>query len=217
MQRCKSAIDSHIVRPDLPGWRSRKDDRMRRSKVEAAETRKKIIETAAELFRRDGIHATGLADIMTAAGLTHGGFYRHFDSKDQLVAEAFDAGFESLFDVAKAVTRKQTGKHPIKAIADNYLAAKHRDDPAGGCPFAGMGSELARADDATRAAATDGFLELVDVIVAQMPRKKPEIAKSDAIFMVSAMTGALIMSRIVNDAKLSASILQAAKDRLAGI
>lgn len=190
---------------------------MRKSKVETAETRKKIIETAARLFQRDGIQATGLADIMAAAGLTHGGFYRHFDSKDQLVAEAFGAGFESLSGAVEAVTRNETGKCAIKAIVESYLAAKHRDDAGAGCPYASLGSELARADDATRAAASKGFVELVDAIVAHMPRKKPENARADALFIISAMTGALIMSRAVNDAKLSASILQAARERLTDI
>jgi TetR/AcrR family transcriptional regulator, transcriptional repressor for nem operon len=190
---------------------------MKKSKLETAETRKKIVETASRLFRRDGIHATGLSDVMTAAGLTHGGFYRHFDSKDQLVADAVGAGFDSLSKVIDAVTRNETGQRAVKAIAENYLSTKHRDDAASGCPFAGMGEELARADDETRSVTSKAFVEFVDAIATQMPRKKPEVATSDAIFMASAMIGALTMSRIVNDAKLSASILRAAKEHLADI
>jgi TetR/AcrR family transcriptional regulator, transcriptional repressor for nem operon len=188
---------------------------VKKSRLETAETRKKIVETASRLFRRDGIHATGLAEIMTEAGLTHGGFYRHFESKDQLVAEAVGAGCESLSEVIDAVTKGETGKRAVKAIIENYLGTKHRDGAANGCAFASMACELARADDTTRSVTSEAFVALVDAIAAHMPRKKPEVATSDAIFMVSAMIGALTMSRVVNDAKLSASILHAAKEHLA--
>lgn len=190
---------------------------MKKSKVETAETRKTIVETASNLFRRDGIHATGLADVMGAAGLTHGGFYRHFNSKDELVAEAFGAGFASLLGIVHSVALAGSGEHGVKAIVENYLTKKHRDDAADGCPFAGMGIELARADDRTRAAVSEGFVKLVDAIAREMPRKGSEIAKLDAIFVTSAMIGALTMSRVVNDAKLSTSILRAVRDNLADI
>ncbi len=104
-----------------------------------------------------------------------------------------------------------------KAIAEFYLATQHRNDPASGCQFAAMGSELVRADPETRAAASEGFIKLVDVIAKQMRRKKPEAAMSDAIFMLSAMVGAVTMSRMVDDPELSHSILQNAKDHLSNI
>jgi TetR/AcrR family transcriptional repressor of nem operon len=188
---------------------------MRKSKVETEETRNKIVETASRQFRRNGIHATGLADVMTAAGLTHGGFYRHFQSKDQLVAEACASGMASLVAVVEAAGSKKNGKKAIEAIIDNYLAAKHRDDPASGCAYAAVGSELARADAKTRTVATEWLLKLVEAIAKPMHREKSDIAKSDAIFVLSAMLGAITLSRIVTDPKLATSILRDVRNRLA--
>lgn len=190
---------------------------MKKSKAETAETRQKIVETASRLFRDDGIHATGLADVMTAAGLTHGGFYRHFDSKDQLVAEAFCSGSDALYDTVEAVIGTKTGPRALKAVVDNYLDEDHKDNPGSGCAFASMGIELARADEETRAAVSRAFVRLADAIAKHMPDKKPQAAQSDALFMLSAMIGALTMARAVNDPKLSATILRAAKTHLTDI
>lgn len=186
---------------------------MKKSKVETAETRRRIIGTAAREFRRNGIHATGLADVMAAAGLTHGGFYRHFESKDQLVAEACSAGMESSVETAEAAARRGG----FEAIVDKYLALAHRDDRCDGCPLPGLGSELARADDETRAAVSAGFLKLAEVLAKQIRRRKPEVAKSDALFALSAMVGAVTLSRIVADPDLSAAILRDTKRHLASV
>ena len=190
---------------------------MKKSKVETAKTRRRIVETAAREFRRNGINATGLADVMAAAGLTHGGFYRHFESKDQLVGEACAAGLEFVVESAEAAARVCDGKRGFEAIVDNYLALAHRNDRCDGCPLAGLGSELARADDETRAAASAGFLALVDVLAKQIRRRKPEVAKSDALFALSAMVGAVTLSRIVADSDLSAAILRDTKRHLASV
>src|SRR5713101_1351734 len=125
---------------------------MRKSKQEAAETRQRIVKAAAAEFRQNGIGGTGLCELMAAAGLTHGGFYRHFDSKDQLVAEACAAGMEA--EVGGAAACPSFGKGGVREIAASYLSTDHRDNPSGGCLLAGLGSELARSDDKTRAAAT---------------------------------------------------------------
>src|ERR1043166_4571234 len=136
---------------------------MKKSKIETAETRRRIVKAAAAEFRRNGIHATGLCDLMAAAGLTHGGFYRHFDSKDQLVAEACAVGMEAGVGAAC----HGLGKSGLKEIAASYLSTAHRDNPSEGCLLAGLGSELARSGDETRAKATAGILKLVDVIASE--------------------------------------------------
>src|SRR5262245_57866054 len=110
---------------------------MRKSKLEAAETRRRIIRTAAAEFRRKGIRSTGLSDVMATAGLTHGGFYRHFASKDQLVAEACAAAMASLDETAAASACRGAGKQGLAALLTNYLSTGHRDNVADGCPFAG--------------------------------------------------------------------------------
>jgi TetR/AcrR family transcriptional regulator, transcriptional repressor for nem operon len=190
---------------------------MRKSKLEAAETRRRIVTTAAAEFRRKGIRSTGLSDVMATAGLTHGGFYRHFRSKDQLVAEACAAAMQSLDETAQAWARRGAGKKALAAILTSYLSANHRDDLADGCPLAGLGSELARSDNKTRAAATAGFLKVVDVLAKQYRQTNPKGAKTRALMAAATMVGAVTMSRIVTDAKLSAAILQSAKRHLVRI
>jgi TetR/AcrR family transcriptional regulator, transcriptional repressor for nem operon len=189
---------------------------MKKSKLEAAETRRRIVRTASVEFRRNGINGTGLSDLMAAAGLTHGGFYRHFGSKDQLVAEACAAAMASVLETTKAAAAHRTANNSgLQAIAESYLSTDHRDNQSEGCPLAGLGSELARGDDSARAAATAGFLKLVDVVAGQYGRTKPDVAKARALVALSAMIGAVTMSRIVTDPELSVAILEQTKKHLA--
>jgi TetR/AcrR family transcriptional repressor of nem operon len=179
---------------------------MRKSREEAARTRERIVTAAAGEFRKHGIVATGLNDLMKAAGLTHGGFYKHFESKDQLIEEACGEAVKALIEkMSVAGTR---------AVAA-YLSTGHRDNPAEGCPLAAIGSELARGDENTRAVATDGFLKLVEIVADQFGEIPPEAARRRALVAVSTMIGALTMSRIVTDPDLSGEILRSAEESLA--
>lgn len=182
---------------------------MRKSKDEAALTRKRIVTAAAAEFRKSGIVATGLNDLMKAAGLTHGGFYKHFESKDQLVAEACAEAVEAL--IAK-VTIAGSGRPGMAAAT--YLSTDHRDNPSEGCPLAAIGSELSRCDEKTRDLATIGFLKVVDIMAAQFGTAKTAEARRKALIAVSSMIGALTMSRIVTDPELSAEILREVKKNL---
>jgi TetR/AcrR family transcriptional repressor of nem operon len=187
---------------------------MRKSKAETTKTRRRIVETAAEEFCRNGIDATGLNEVMEAAGLTRGGFYRHFKSKDQLVAEACATGMDTLVEAGNVIASDGGDKDAIEALAARYLSTRHRDDPSGGCPLAALGSELARADEETRAATTAGIVELIETIADQSPGVKPEIAKARALAALSAMVGAVTLARIVTDPTLSKAILRHTKKYL---
>ena len=187
---------------------------MRKSKKEAAVTRQRIIKAAAEEFRKNGIAGTGLSDLMAAAGLTHGGFYRHFDSKDQIVAEACTAAAESLVEQLAASASRKSPQHGLKAIVESYLSAAHRDEPADGCPVAALGSEIARSDERTRAAATQALLKFVEIIASQFGKTRPDVARRRALVAAATMIGALTMSRIVTDSELSAGILREAAKHL---
>jgi TetR/AcrR family transcriptional repressor of nem operon len=179
---------------------------MRKSREEAAQTRKRIVTAASEEFRKNGIVATGLNDLMRAAGLTHGGFYKHFESKDQLVAEA-------CAEAVKTAIVEGLGAATSEGAGAAYLSTGHRDNPASGCPLSAIGSELARSDEKTRAAATAGFLKLVEIMAgkSKLPRAT---ARRRALVAVSTMIGALTMSRIVTDPELSAEILKEAEKSL---
>ena len=133
---------------------------MRKSREEAAQTRRQIVEAASSEFRKNGIVATGLNDLMKAAGLTHGGFYKHFASKDQLVAEATVAALDSIIEELAA-------QPTVNSAVAAYLSTRHRDSPASGCPLAALGGELARSDKRARAAATAGFVRLVDILAGK--------------------------------------------------
>jgi TetR/AcrR family transcriptional regulator, transcriptional repressor for nem operon len=120
---------------------------MRRSREETAETRRNIVKTAGIRFRQNGICETGLADLMESAGLTHGGFYRHFDSKDQLISEASADAFAANAAEMEAAASTAKGRKVLEAIANAYLSPEHRKDRAHGCPLAALGSELAEVGE----------------------------------------------------------------------
>ena len=178
---------------------------MRKSREEAAQTRKRIVTAASGEFRKHGIVATGLNDLMSVAGLTHGGFYKHFESKDQLVAEAVET---AICEGLAAAASEKGG------AAAAYLSTGHRDNPATGCPLSAIGSELARSDEKTWAAATAGFLKFVEIMAGQFGKLPPATARRRALVAVSTMIGALTMSRIVTDPELSAEILKEAEKSL---
>ena len=187
---------------------------MRKSRAETAETRQRIVEVAAREFRANGIHATGLADVMAEAGLSHGGFYRHFESKDQLAAEACAAALTATIGSLEAAAEGTDGKESFKAIVDAYLSTAHRDTPATGCPLAGMGSELARAGEEAREAVARGCDELIDRLASRIAPRRKEAARAEAIFAVAAMIGAVTLSRIIAEPDASASVLHHVRKHL---
>jgi TetR/AcrR family transcriptional repressor of nem operon len=185
---------------------------MRKSKADTAKTREHIVETASKQFRRYGISDAGLARLMAAAGLTHGGFYRHFASKDQLVTEACHKALLSLTDGLDA---RIAGKSPNRALSlllEKYLSRTHRDQPATGCVLGALGSELARSDAATRDAATDGFLRLAGLIARQLKTLPPDEAHDRSLAIAAAMVGTITLSRIITDAPTSNALLRATKN-----
>ncbi|WP_395677592.1 TetR/AcrR family transcriptional regulator [Inquilinus sp.] len=187
---------------------------MRKSRKEAAETRERIVDTASAEFRRHGIDGTGLSGLMAAAGLTHGGFYRHFGSKDELVAETCVRAAEGLIAAIAAARADATDQRGLDAILADYLSAGHRDDPAKMCPFAALGGEIARGSDTVRGAATEGFGKLVDVIAAELDEPDPAVARGRALAALCTMVGAMTMSRMVSDPALSDEILRETRTQL---
>lgn len=184
---------------------------MRKSRQETAQTRQRIVEAASVEFRQKGIDGAGLADLMSAAGLTHGGFYKHFESKDQVIEESVSLAIQSLVDSAEAAAPGPQGR---KKIVADYLAANHRDDPGAGCPFVALGSELTRSAPNVREAATQGFAKLVEAMAARYDNLTPALARKKALVTLSTMIGAAMMARIVTDPKLSQSILLEARKHL---
>src|SRR5262245_42532383 len=148
---------------------------------------------------------------MSSAGLTHGGFYKHFQSKDQLISEATSAAIATTNKAMKAVGSERPGVGSLKKVVAKYLAADHRDDPGEGCPFAALGAELARCEEKTRDAATQGLRDYIGVLASHLDSLKPGEAKNRAMAIFATMVGALILARIANNEKLSQSILRNAQ------
>ena len=171
---------------------------MRVSKQTQSEHRAAILEQAGRLFRAHGLAGTGVAEITRAAGLTHGGFYGHFESKSALAAEACRTVLlESAAHWRRRVARaKARGADPIGAIIDGYLTERHRDTPEDGCALACLGPEIARADDALRVALDTGTVALLTVLEGEIAAARPDRPATDAALAVlSAMTGGLIVAR----------------------
>lgn len=185
---------------------------MKKSKAETAETRMRIVETAAKAFRTQGIEATGVAEIMVAAGLTHGAFYRHFSSKEELVAEAVASSLEQLILESERWAEQGAGAALRHAL--DYLSPASRDDLAQSCTFAATGSELVRAGDKTRHIASEAFKRNLDWLAPFMSAPRSDDRITAAISVLTNMIGALTMSRMVDDRALSDRILEVARERL---
>jgi TetR/AcrR family transcriptional repressor of nem operon len=190
----------------------RKSNSLRKSNKEAAQTRQAIVAAAADHIRRSGIAAASLADVMAAAGLTHGGFYRHFRNKEHLVAEALSAAG----DKTVAIISRTMSQGGVNAAVDSYLSAAQRDAPTPICPLAALGSEVARSGAGTKAAATEVLEKLLDTLADGRladGRSEPD-ARGDALVAVCTMVGAVTLARIVSGSPLSDEILDRAKDHL---
>jgi TetR/AcrR family transcriptional repressor of nem operon len=187
---------------------------MKKSKAETAKTRQRIVEVASEAIRSRGIEATGVAEIMAAAGLTHGGFYRHFESKEALVTEAIALSRKDF--VAGAVTAADQGAEAMLKHFQEYATTRHRDDLGSGCALAANGSEIVRADVKTRHLATEGFRSIVEKAAPFMHARDREGQTETAISVLTNMIGALTMSRMVDDPVLSEQILEITRKRIAG-
>jgi TetR/AcrR family transcriptional regulator, transcriptional repressor for nem operon len=188
---------------------------MRRSREEVERTHARIVERAAVLFRERGIDGIGLADLMQEAGLTHGGFYRHFPSKDELVAAACA---HALAESARRMRRRaeRDAGDPLAAVVNGFLSENHVADPGRGCAIAALGSDIFRCGDETREAFTEGVAELIAVIAALQPRGKLEARRERAMTTLASMLGAVIIARGVTDPALRQSLLEAMRRRLLG-
>jgi TetR/AcrR family transcriptional regulator, transcriptional repressor for nem operon len=180
---------------------------MRFEKGHKAATRQRIVEVASERFRKDGVAAVGIAGVMADAGLTHGGFYAHFGSKEDLVREAMVAAFEGAKN--RPQPELKPGESALERRIRSYLRPAHRDTPERGCAAAALVAEVARHDPATREAFTRELEGIVERIAAQLPDGMAEEArKSTAIGIFGVMLGALQLSRAVADPALSDAILE---------
>ena len=188
---------------------------MKVSREQVALNRERIVETAARLFREKGYDGIGVADLMKSAGLTHGGFYGHFASKEDLLAEA------AAHALKKSVERWEgyvaEGRDTaLEKIGEGYLTTKHRDHPGKGCSVTALGADVARLGPKARPAMTEGARGQLAVLERLMPGEDAAAQRKQALAKYASMIGAIVLSRAVDDEALSLEILNAVKDGLAG-
>ncbi|HLH89062.1 MAG TPA: TetR/AcrR family transcriptional regulator [Xanthobacteraceae bacterium] len=186
---------------------------MKVSREQAAANRERIIEAAGELFRRKGFAGIGVADIMKAADLTHGGFYGHFDSKDDLIAQASRRSMQRSAEAWRKIMARSSG-NALTELLTHYVSSRHRDDPAHGCAFAALGSDAARCGKPVRAAFAEGLAPLIDILTELVAGRTKAVRRRKAIAAMSELVGAIILSRAVDDGALSDEILDAARREL---
>ena len=172
-------------------------------------THERIVGAAARATRRSGYDGTGVADIMKEVGLTHGGFYAHFASRDAMLAEAADrAGAESV----AALTRVAAAARPreaLRALIRAYLSKEYVEGVETGCPVAALGSEMPRQAPKVRRAATRRIKQLIDLVARHSPDQGEPGASEHALVTVATMVGALVLARAVDDPKLSDALREA--------
>jgi TetR/AcrR family transcriptional repressor of nem operon len=175
------------------------------SQADKAASHERIVKAAAGRIRRDGVEGLGVADLMREAGLTHGGFYRHFGSRDDLVEEAVEAALAHGSRRAEAAARLG-GTEALATIIDVYLSPLHRDKPETGCAVAALPADIARSSPRARAAYTAQVRRYLDLFAGLEPTGDPD----DPYLILAALVGAIALARAVDDPVLSDEILEKA-------
>jgi TetR/AcrR family transcriptional repressor of nem operon len=190
---------------------------VRKSREEAVQTRRRIIEAASRRFRENGIAETGLNDLMKAAGLeTQGGFYKHFESKDDLVVETIEHSLAEILGRLEDSVKGIPPENTFAAMVSNYLSAKHRGNRGHSCPYSAMGTELGRMDGPDAKAAAEGLKKLIALVALQIKDVPPEQARRRATAAVSAMVGGLLLSRIADSTHWGNTILSETRKLILG-
>jgi TetR/AcrR family transcriptional repressor of nem operon len=177
----------------------------RYGKEQKQATRRRIIEAAGRRLKQDGIEGSGIATLMADAGLTNGAFYAHFDSKEDLVANAVA---EQLREQRESFSTQPPDRAGLEQFVREYLSVQHRDNPEGGCPSAALLDELGRSTDATKRAYTDGLLVVIDDIAARLAPDNPHLARVKTLSVFALMVGTLQLSRAMADRQLADEVLE---------
>ena len=183
---------------------------MGHSRSSKTKTHKRIVQIASKRCREERLAGIGIADLMKEAGLTVGGFYKHFSSRDDLVAEAVGSALELW---KRQVDAAASGGPPVtyESLVDGYLSEAHRDHPGTGCAVSALAGDIARSDKQTRAVFTRQIrdnIELVATLIRDTNEKDKRAARSQAVLTYCALVGAIGMARAVSDEQLSREILK---------
>lgn len=184
---------------------------MRKSRVQAAETRERILSTATRMFLDKGLGTVGMRDVMAGANLAPGGFYRHFQSKDRLIAEASRAAFERAFAMLESETLGKSPTQAVERIVSVYLGQSQVKGRPYLCPLAMLGAELSHSDPQVRAIAIDGYQRIVQLIAKSLTHRTRRQALAIASGIMSTLVGAVTLADIAPDLEMASAILSNAK------
>jgi TetR/AcrR family transcriptional repressor of nem operon len=189
---------------------------MRYSREHKLETHARIVKKASVRLREKGAHGIGVADLMKEAGLTHGGFYAHFDSREALVIEAFADTMDRSTERWRKLAEQTPPEKRFAAIVDSYLTAVHRDDPGHGCAVPALGAEIARESPKTRKAFAAKLEQMIDMLAEQIPEVPRKAARKQAMSALATMMGTLVLARIAGNGAVSDEILGAGREAVLG-
>ena len=184
---------------------------MRKSRAEAAATRERILSTAAKMFLDKGLGTVGMRDVMAGASLAPGGFYRHFRSKDRLIAEANSAAFDRAFAMLESETVGKSPAQAVERIVSAYLAQSQVKGKPYLCPLAMLGAELRHSDPQMRAIAIHGYQRIVQLIADRLEHRTSRGALATASGILSTLVGAVTLAEIAPDRATANAILSNAK------
>ncbi|MFC3321264.1 TetR/AcrR family transcriptional regulator [Mesorhizobium cantuariense] len=185
---------------------------MRVSRAQAEANREAVINAASRLFREHGFDGIGLKDLMKGAGLTQGGFYKQFKSKDDLAAQASRRAMEHAIRRWSAVAA--VGADPFEAVIGLYLSTGHREEKSDGCPLVALGSDAARQSEEVRVPFQDGIEAHLEILDELMPAAESPKTHRKAMAILSLMVGAVTLSRILKDEETSRHFLDVAADEV---
>jgi TetR/AcrR family transcriptional repressor of nem operon len=186
---------------------------MRVSRERMVEHREKILSSAAKRFRERGFEGIGVAEVMKEAGLTHGGFYGHFASKEDLIACATERAMSDSAARWERVMTEAKGD-PLQALTENYLTLSHCKDPGAGCLFPSLGGELARQPVTVRRVVTEGLQRFIQTLEGFIPGRGEVVRRKRAIAAYASLVGGLVLARSTADSALAEEILDTVAESL---
>ncbi|MBE2180056.1 MAG: TetR/AcrR family transcriptional regulator [Chthoniobacterales bacterium] len=186
---------------------------MRVTRQQARENRSRVLRLAAQRFREKGLNGLGVAELMQEAGLTHGGFYKQFSSKDELAAEACAAAIADNLAAYQQLAKEDP--ESLVPLVSSLISELHRNTPGDGCLLASLGADIARSKKSVRSKVTDGVRKIVDCLSGWTPGRSKTLARRKAIATYTTVVGSLVVARAVDDPEFAREILKAARESLA--
>lgn len=181
---------------------------MKVTREQAKKNRARVLDVAGRLFRQKGLDGIGVDDLMKNAGLTHGGFYANFKSKEDLMAQSCEHSHDELVESWSNLAARATGD-PLTAVVAGYLSPRHLKDPGNGCVVAALGADLARKSPFVRHGVTEGMRRFVELLTQIVPGRSGVARRKRALATYASLVGAMVLARAADDPALSKEILRA--------